>query len=211
MTKSVRQVPRSHAGINLGETDPVAHELVEEKLFGFWIFLMSDAILFAILFATYVTMTPNTASGPTGAQLFDLRSVFVQTLLLLFSSFTMGMAAITVKYARPLLHFYVWMAVTLALALGFLGLELRDFVAMLEAGASPGRSGYLSSFWGLVPLHGLHVVFGCLWLIVMLAQVRAFGPAPFVKTRLLRLGLFWHFLDLVWIGIFSVVFLRAFI
>lgn len=97
MMKSARQVPRSHAGINLGETDPVAHELAEEKLFGFWIFLMSDAIVFAILFATYVTMTPNTASGPTGAQLFDLRSVFVQTLLLLFSSFTMGMAAITVK------------------------------------------------------------------------------------------------------------------
>lgn len=202
---------RLHPGVNLGSTDPVAHGMAEEKLFGFWIFLMSDVIAFSLLFATYAVMVGQLADGPTGRQVFDLRSIFGQTLLLLFSSFAIGQANLAMKYGHRGGQFYAWGLATLALGIGFLMLELRDFAAMLSAGAGPGRSGFLSAFWGLVPLHGVHVLLACVWLSVMLLQVWRFGCEPFVKTRFLRLALFWHFLDLVWIGIFTMVYLQAFL
>lgn len=210
MSDSVRK-SRLHPGINLGSTDPVAHGMAEEKLFGFWVFLMSDAIVFALMFATYAAMNGQVADGPSGRQVFDLRSIFGQTLLLLFSSFSIGQTSLAMKYGHAGRRFYGWAWGTLALGIGFLILELRDFAAMLAAGTGPARSGFLSAFWGLVSLHGVHVLLACVWLAVLLLQVRQFGFATFVKTRFLRLTLFWHFLDLVWIAIFTTVYLQAFL
>ncbi|MET3826289.1 cytochrome o ubiquinol oxidase subunit 3 [Sphingomonas sp. PvP055] len=179
----------------------------DTALFGFWIFLMSDAVIFALLFATYGTMTQATAGGPTAAAEFKLLPAFIETLLLLTSSATFGRASVAMKYDEPRRVLFFWLFVTLGLGLVFLGFETKDFADMFADGAYPSRSGFLSAFFALVPLHGLHVVAGCFWLIVMIVQVRVIGLDRRVKLNLLRLGLFWHFLDVVWIAIFSVVYL----
>lgn len=200
-----------HAGLNLGSTDEETHEQAESALFGFWMFLMSDAVIFALLFATYGVMLPATVGGPTPASEYKIAPAFVETLILLTSSFTYGMASIAMKHGAPRRALLGWMSATLGLGLVFLGLELHDFATMVGDGAYPSRSGYLSSFFALVPLHGLHVLVGCVWLVVMAAQVLTFGLDARVKINLLRLGLFWHFLDIVWIAIFSVVYLQGLI
>ena len=199
----------THAGLNLGDTDRPAHDQAGVALFGFWVFLMSDAVLFALLFATYGVMLPATAGGPTPLTEYRLAPAFVETLVLLTSSFTYGMAAIALKYGQPQRRLLGWMAGTLALGLIFAGLELHDFAVMLAHGAGPARSGFLSAFFALVSLHGSHVAAGCLWLIVMMVQVVKFGRDVQVKINLLRLGLFWHFLDIVWIAIFTIVNLQG--
>lgn len=200
-----------HAGLNLGSTDESTHEQAGSAVFGFWVFLMSDAVTFALLFATYGVMVPATVGGPTPASEYKIGPAFVETLILLTSSFTYGMASIAMKHnlGRPVL--LGWLAATLMLSLAFLGLELHDFASMFSDGAVPMRSGFLSSFFALVPLHGLHVLAGCVWLMVMMTQVLTFGLDARVKVNLLRLGLFWHFLDIVWIAIFSVVYLQGLI
>jgi len=198
-----------HPGINLGANDPEAHEAAEEVVFGFWVFLMSDLILFSLLFATFVTMIDATAGGPGGKELFDPRSVAAETGVLLASSFTFGMASIAMKYRSNRGVLLLWLAVTLLLGLTFLGLELHDFVSMIGKGAGPDRSGFLSAFFALVGMHGLHVTAGSIWIVVMMVQTLVFGLSADVKIRILRLGLFWHFLDIIWVGIFSVVYLRA--
>ena len=200
-----------HAGLNLGHTDELTPAQAESAIFGFWVFLMSDAVIFALLFATYGTMVAATAGGPTPAGEYKITSAFIETLVLLTSSFTFGMASIAMKYetAKPVL--LGWMGVTLVLGLAFLGLELHDFATMFGDGAFPTRSGFLSSFFSLVPLHGLHVLAGSLWLVVMMVQVLTLGLDARVKINILRLGLFWHFLDVVWIAIFSVVYLQGLI
>ena len=198
-----------YPGINLGADHEDVGSEVESLQFGFWVFLMSDAILFGLAFATYVTLLPGTAGAPDGRALYDLGSVFVQTLLLLTSSFTFGLASMAMKYRHPTHELVGWLVVTLLLGLAFLFFEGRDFSAMLAAGGLPSRSGFLSGFWGLVPLHGLHVAAGCLWLLAMLGQIARYGVDRDVKLGLLRLALFWHFLDIVWIFIFSVVYLGA--
>ena len=200
-----------HAGINLGNTDEETHEKAGTGVFGFWVFLMSDAVIFALLFATYGVMLPGTAGGPTPADEYKMLPAFLETLILLTSSLTFGMASVRMKYERGQSRLLVWLAVTLLLGAGFLGLELHDFATMFSDGAVPSRSGYLSAFFALVPLHGLHVAAGCLWLVVMMVQVKVFGLDARVKINLLRLGLFWHFLDIVWIAIFSVVYLQGLI
>ncbi|KAF0113424.1 MAG: cytochrome o ubiquinol oxidase subunit III [Rhodobacteraceae bacterium] len=201
-----QDAPR-HPGLNLGRHHPEAHAENEKLMFGFWVFLMSDLILFGIVFATYASLTNpmGQAGGPTPRDVFSLTSAAMQTAILLLSSFTFGLASLALKYRQPSLR--AWLAVTLLLGLAFLGLELRDLVQMVADGAVPQRSGWLSAFWVLVPLHGLHVAAGCLWLAVMLVQVTLFGLTTQVSTRLARLSLFWHFLDVVWIGVFSVVYL----
>ncbi len=198
-----------HPGINLGPHHGTAHDQAEKVVFGFWVFLMSDLIIFGLMFATYVTMTNpvGMAGGPGPKHVFDLASVFAQTMILLTSSLTFGMASLAIRHEQGRNIISIWLYVTLALGLTFLVFEARDFTSMVGLGAVPSRSGYLSAFFGLVPLHGLHVMAGCLWIMVMILQIRAFGMIPLVKTRLLRLGLFWHFLDLVWIGIFTIVYL----
>ena len=200
-----------YPGVNLGTPHGEAHERAETPIFGFWVFLMSDLIVFGLMFATYVTMANpmGLAGGPGPAEAFDMVSLFAQTMILLVSSLTFGIAALAMRHERGRREIARWLAVTLALGCAFLALELRDFAHMIEVGAVPQRSGYWSAFWGLVPLHGLHVAAGCVWIVVMLVQMRTFGMAAEVKGRLLRLGLFWHFLDLVWIGIFSIVYLMG--
>lgn len=198
-----------HPGLNLGHRHPEAHDAAERVLFGFWVFLMSDLILFGLVFATYASMdnAMGRAGGPGPTDLFSLTSIMTQTAVLLFSSYTFGLASLALKYDSKRLA--RWLVLTLVLGASFLLLEARDFLGMAASGALPERSGWLSALWTLVGLHGLHVLSACIWLVVMLIQIRILGLTTVVKTRLLRLGLFWHFLDIVWIGVFSVVYLRG--
>ena len=198
-----------HAGINLGGTDADTDARAESDVFGFWVFLMSDAVIFALLFAIYGTMVAATAGGPTPASEFKLGSAFVETLLLLTSSLTFGLAVLAMKYDDRPRSAMRWMIVTLSLGVVFLGMEAHDFATMFAHGAYPTRSGFLSAFFALVPLHGLHVLAGCVWMLIMLAQILAYGFDSQVKINLIRLSLFWHFLDIVWIAIFSVVYLQG--
>jgi cytochrome o ubiquinol oxidase subunit 3 len=198
-----------YPGLNLGRSHGADDEIAEKDIFGFWVFLMSDLIIFGLMFATYVTMqTPaGYASGPEPKDVLDLGSAFVQTMLLLVSSLTIGFAALALRHKDNPTRVCGWLLLTLLLGLGFLAMEFHDFQQMFANNAGPDRSGFLSAFFGLVPLHGLHVGVGCLWIVFMIVQIQVFGTPRVVKLRLLRLGLFWHFLDIVWIGIFSIVYL----
>lgn len=199
-----------HPGLNLGAAHGEAHTQSEPVLFGFWVFLMSDLITFGILFATYVAMRGGTAGGPGPHTLYDFTSVAIQTGLLLLSSLSYGFASLALKHGdgqrRALV---VWLIVTAVLGASFLGFELADFHHMAQAGGVPSRSGWLSAYYALVGLHGTHITIGLLWMAVMLVQIGVLGLSHRVKSRLLMLGLYWHFLDLVWVGIFSVVFLAG--
>lgn len=198
-----------HPGLNLGAVHGEAHAKSEPRLFGFWIFLMSDLIIFGILFATYVSMRGATAGGPGPQELFSLSSVGVQTALLLASSMTYGFASLSLKYGEGRRGVVLWMLLTLLLGAGFLGFEVADFYHSAQLGGVPMRSGWLSAYYALVGLHGLHITMGLVWMTVMLLQVGVLGLNQTVKSRLLALGLYWHFLDLIWIGIFSIVFLAG--
>jgi cytochrome o ubiquinol oxidase subunit III len=183
-----------------------ARRAIEEKAFGFWIYLMSDAIVFSLLFATYVVMTHSTAGGPSGRTLFKLPDTFAETMLLLASSMTFGLASVAIGSRHPG-RTLVWLSITFLLGLGFVGMEIWEFDALVAAGAGPGRSGFLSAFFTLVGTHGLHVTAGLVWIVLLGCEVAVRGLSPYAASRLFRLGLFWHFLDIVWIGIFSVVYL----
>jgi cytochrome o ubiquinol oxidase subunit 3 len=178
----------------------------EEKELGFWLYLMSDAIIFALLFATYVVLAPNHAGGPTGHDVFSLGRAFAETMLLLCSSITFGFATVAVRLGNQRVALN-WLAVTFVLGACFVALEIGEFTGMVEQGAGPERSGFLSAFFALVGTHGLHVTMGLVWILIMSSQVILKGLTPPVVSRLFRLGLFWHFLDIVWIGIFSIVYL----
>lgn len=199
--------PLRHAGINLGSAHPETEGKSGELLFGFWVFLMSDAIIFGLLFATYAVMLHARAGGPGPAKLYDIKSAFIETAALLSSSFTYGMASLSLKYDRRPGPLIAWLLVTMCLGGVFLRLETQDFLSMLHKGAGPGRSGYLSAFFALVPLHGLHVTSGIIWMLALIAQIRRYGVDRDVKLGLMRLGLFWHFLDIVWVVIFSFIYL----
>ena len=186
--------------------EPATPDVYEQRAFGFWLYLMSDAILFSLLFATYAVMARNNAGGPTGNTLFSLPNAFGETMLLLFSSITFGLATLAMKSGEKE-RMLSWLLVTFLLGLGFVGLEIREFHGMVRVGAGPDRSGFLSAFFTLVGTHGLHVTFGLIWILIMTSQVVIKGLTVPVTSRFLRLGLFWHFLDIVWIGIFSVVYL----
>jgi cytochrome o ubiquinol oxidase subunit III len=176
--------------------------------YGFWIFLLSDIVMFAAFFASYAVLVDQTAGGPSGRQLFDLRNVAVETALLLLSSFTCGLAGIAVS-VRNKLWFYVSMAATCLLGLAFLSLEFREFASMIAAGAGPTRSAFLSAFFTLVGCHGLHVSIGILWLLTMMAQVFAKGFRADIERRILCFTLFWHALDIIWVGVFTMVYLMG--
>ena len=186
--------------------EPATPDVYEQRAFGFWLYLMSDAIIFSLLFATYAVMARNNAGGPTANTLFSLPNAFTETMLLLFSSITFGLATLAMK-AGEKQRMLSWLAITFLLGLGFVGLEIREFHGMVRAGAGPDRSGFLSAFFTLVGTHGLHVTFGLIWILIMTSQVIIKGLTMPVTSRFLRLGLFWHFLDIIWIGIFSIVYL----
>ncbi len=196
-----------HPGLNLGRAHGRDHDAADAMMIGFWIFLMSDAILFGMAFATYLTSVNATAGGPGPRALYDIRSVFVETLLLLGSSFTFGVASLALKYRHGTVRLIGWLALTLVLGVAFLGFELHDFASMFARGGVPTRSGFLSAFFGLVPLHGLHVLGGGIWLICLIGQIAIYGVDRQVKLGVMRLAQYWHFLDIVWIAIFSVVYL----
>ncbi|HKB59222.1 MAG TPA: cytochrome o ubiquinol oxidase subunit III [Gallionellaceae bacterium] len=176
------------------------------KAFGFWIYLMSDLVLFAALFATYAVLSRSYADGPAGRDLFHLPRVFVETMLLLTSSAGYGMVMLAVRAGRARVALF-WLALTFLLGAGFILMEAAEFHAMILAGDGPDRSAFLSAFFTLVGTHGTHVSFGLVWMAVMMLQVASKGLTAAVRTRLLCLGMFWHFLDIVWIGVFSVVYL----
>ena len=175
---------------------------------GFWLYLMSDCLIFAALFATYGVLGRNYAAGPTGADLFDLPLVALNTAFLLFSSITFGFAMLE-KQKGKVQATLGWLAVTGVFGLCFLGLELYEFAHLLHQGAGPGRSAFLSSFFTLVGTHGLHVTFGLIWLVVLMLQINKHGLSHENKRRLMCLSMFWHFLDVVWIGVFTFVYLMG--
>jgi cytochrome o ubiquinol oxidase subunit 3 len=200
-----------HAGLNLEDDPREIRQQVESDVFGFWIFLMSDAVLFALLFSIYGTMLGATVGAPGPAQEFKIGSAFMETLLLLTSSFTFGMASIALKRDLRARRLVFWLLATLALGIAFLAMEGHDFATMAADHATPDRSGFLSAFFVLVGMHGLHVTIGAVWMVVMLLQMATLGRDQKVKINLIRLGLFWHFLDVIWIVIFSVVYLQGLI
>lgn len=178
----------------------------DRSLFGFWLYLMTDCILFATLFATFVVMRNNTAGGPNGADLFSLPYVLAETLLLLTSSFTAGMSMIAVQ-ARRKRQVLGWLAVTFLLGAAFLIMELLEFHHLAAEGNSFRRSGFLSAYFTLVGTHGLHITVGLLWMGVLAWKLRTQTLSQNMARRLTMLNMFWHFLDIVWIFIFSVVYM----
>ena len=176
--------------------------------YGFWIFLLSDIIMFSAFFATYAVLVDQTAGGPSGKDLFELGNVGLETACLLLSSFTCGIASIGAQTRRDL-WFYPAMIATFLLGAAFLGLEIREFAGLVARGAGPSRSAFLSSFFTLVGCHGLHVTGGLLWLLTMMAQVYAKGYRADILRRMLCFSLFWHALDIIWVALFTVVYLMG--
>lgn len=178
------------------------------KVFGFWIYLMSDCILFASLFATFAVLMHGTAGGPAGKNIFELPFVLVETFCLLFSSLTYGIAMLGMNKGNTA-TVNGWLSLTFLLGFGFIGMELYEFHHLISEGYGPDRSAFLSSFFTLVATHGLHVTCGLIWILVMIIQVSRRGLTDVNKTRLMCLSLFWHFLDVVWICVFTVVYLMG--
>ena len=184
------------------------HHPENGTLLGFWLYLMSDCLIFAVLFATYAVLGRSFAAGPTGADLFDLPTVALNTSMLLLSSITYGFAMLEMAQGRTS-RMQVWLAITGLFGIAFVTLELREFAHMFHEGATPQRSAFLSSFYALVGTHGLHVTFGIIWLVTLMVQVAQRGLIEANTRRLLCLSMFWHFLDIVWIGVFTFVYLMG--
>ena len=191
-------------------THGVFSEAHDTPVFGFWLYLMSDALIFASLFATYAVLHGNVFGGPGAKSLFHLPYVLAETLLLLTSSFTCGLGTLSLS-RNSVRQTFVWFSATLLLGLSFLGLELRELYALTLAGHGPQASGFLSAYFTLVGTHGLHVAFGTLWILVMLVHMARSGLTEANVRRLTLLSLFWHFLDLIWIFIFTIVYLLPFV
>ena len=192
--------------IPVSERGPSSRKVI--VAYGFWLFLLSDIILFSALFAAYAVLSSRTADGPGGVRLFHRDSVLIETACLLFSSFACAMMSLAVEVRRRGLM-VIGAALTFALGAAFLWLELTEFAGMIAQGAGPSRSAFLSAFFALVGMHGLHVSIGLCWLVSMVAQVFTLGWRPMVVNRLACFSLFWHALDIVWIGVFTIVYLGA--
>ena len=184
------------------------HDAGGNAIFGFWIYLMNDCILFATLFATYAVLSGNIADGPSAKQIFELPYVLVETFCLLISSVTYGFAMLA-YYQKRASAVQAWLAITFLFGLAFVGMEINEFAHLIHEGYGPDRSAFLSAFFTLVSTHGLHVTFGLIWMVVLMLQVRQKGLTQKNGTRLLCLSLFWHFLDLIWICVFTVVYLMG--
>jgi len=176
--------------------------------YGFWIFILGDMVMFSALFAAFAVLRNSTAGGPTGAELFDLRNVFIETMCLLVSSYTCGLGALSAERRQPG-RFLAFAVLTFVLGAAFLFIEVSEFARMVEKGAGPSRSAFLSAFFTLVGTHGVHVAGGMIALIYLVAQVLAYGLPAAVLRRLLCWSLFWHALDIVWVGVFTLVYLMG--
>jgi cytochrome o ubiquinol oxidase subunit 3 len=206
--------------MTIATLDPVADETVVGRgaggpaptrtvvAYGFWIFLLSDFVLFSGLFAAYAVLSDATARGPTGPELFNLRNVFIETLCLLFSSYSCGLGMLFAE-RRQFGRFYLSAVFTIALGAAFLAIEISEFAGMVSRGAGPSRSAFLSAFFTLVGTHGAHVTMGLAWFGYMLAQVWIKGLRRPVLRRLVCFSLFWHALDIVWVGVFTLVYLMG--
>lgn len=188
--------------------DEHAHAEGGSTMLGFWIYLMSDCLIFAILFATFGVLGGNYAAGPAPKDLFELPLVAVNTSMLLLSSITYGFAMLTMEKGK-VGSTQAWLAVTALFGICFVGIELFEFSNMIHEGATPQRSAFLSSFFTLVGTHGLHVTFGIVWMFTLMTQVALKGLVPANRRRLMCLSMFWHFLDVVWIGVFTFVYLMG--
>lgn len=193
-----------HARLGTSEGGPASKRIV--VAYGFWIFLLSDIIMFSAFFAAYAVLAGASAGGPTGSELFELPRVAIQTMCLLLSSFVCGLAAIATR-ARSQFWTQLGLLITGLLGLAFLALELQEFATMIMNGAGPSRSAFLSAFFALVGCHGLHVTAGLLWLGTMMAQVYVKGFHPRILRRLTCFNLFWHALDIIWVALFTIVYL----
>lgn len=192
------------------ETEPHHHEDGASTGIGFWVYLMSDCLMFAVLFATFGVLHGSYAAGPGPKDLFDLNLVALNTAMLLFSSITYGFAMIAMFHNRQAATLR-WLGITLFFGLCFLGIELYEFYHLIHEGAGPQRSAFLSAFFTLVGTHGLHVTFGSIWLVTLMVQVTRTGLTKANQRRLMCLSLFWHFLDVIWIGVFTLVYLLGMI
>lgn len=176
--------------------------------YGFWIFILSDIVMFSALFATYAVLSGNTAGGPKGHELFNLRNVFIETMCLLVSSYTCGLGALSAERHQQG-RFLIFAALTFGLGAAFLAIEISEFAGLVSQGAVPSRSAFLSAYFTLVGMHGTHVAIGLIWLIYLVTQVAVKGLRPAVLRRLLCFSLFWHALDIVWIGVMTLVYLMG--
>lgn len=199
-------LPKPEAGYTGYVEEEHHHDYAGDTVFGFWLYILSDCILFASLFAVYAVLSGNFADAPTAKELIDLNFVFVETALLLFSSFTFGVAMLAAN-ANDLSKLYKWLWITFALGAGFLGMELYEFVHFSMLGATPWSAGAWSAFYGLLGTHGLHVFFGLIWIVVLMKHIKQQGLTENNRVRLVCLSLFWHFLDIIWVCVYSVVFL----
>ncbi|HTU11116.1 MAG TPA: cytochrome o ubiquinol oxidase subunit III [Allosphingosinicella sp.] len=199
---------RPAAPVSFYELDEHPHPEGHSTMLGFWIYLMSDCLIFAILFACYAVLGGNYAAGPAPKDLFELELVAVNTAMLLLSSLTYGFAMISMQADR-LRATQAWLVVTGLFGAAFVAIELYEFMHLIHIGATPQRSAFLSAFFTLVGTHGLHVSFGILWLVTLIVQVRRHGLIPANRRRIACLSLFWHFLDLIWIGVFTIVYLMG--
>jgi cytochrome o ubiquinol oxidase subunit 3 len=197
---------RNEAPLSASEAGPAAKRIV--VAYGFWIFILSDIVMFSALFAAYAVLVRATAGGPTGAELFSQVSLALQTACLLVSSYTCGLMSLAIS-SRRRIGTYVFAAVTFVLGAAFLALEIREFANMIARGATPQTSGFLSAFFTLVGCHGLHVAAGLIWLTVLMVHLEIKGFAANVERRLRCFALFWHALDIVWVWLFTVVYLMG--
>jgi cytochrome o ubiquinol oxidase subunit 3 len=184
------------------------HDAGGMTVFGFWIYLMTDCILFASIFAAYAVLVNNVAGGPSGHDIFELGFVAVETALLLFSSITYGFAMLSL-HSNNKGGVLTWLFITFLLGAGFIGMEVYEFHKLISEGFGPQRSGFLTGFFTLVGTHGLHVTSGLIWMAVLMHQVKSKGLTATNNTRMSCLSLFWHFLDVVWICVFTVVYLMG--
>ena len=183
-------------------------EVSSKVVYGFWIYILSDCILFSMLFATYAVLHNNTFGGPSGKELFDMPYVLIETFILLTSSFTYGLAMLA-THANKKQQVLFWLFVTFMLGASFVFMEVREFHHLIIEGNGPNHSAFLSAFFTLVGTHGLHVTCGLIWMIVLMCQVSKHGLMSVSVRKLTCLSLFWHFLDIVWIFVFTVVYLMG--
>lgn len=188
--------------------DEHAHAEGGSTSLGFWIYLMSDCLIFAMLFAAYGVLGRNYAAGPSPQDLFDLPLVAVNTSMLLISSLTNGFAMLAMEKGQVKLT-QIWLAITILFGIAFVSIELYEFSHMIAEGATPQRSAFLSSFFTLVGTHGLHVTFGMIWMATLIAQIAKHGLIVANRRRMMCLSMFWHFLDIIWIGVFTFVYLMG--
>ncbi|TNJ62667.1 cytochrome o ubiquinol oxidase subunit III [Paenibacillus hemerocallicola] len=184
------------------------HDQESLRMFGFWLFLITDCILFGTLFATYVVLMGNTNGGPTPHELFEMPGIIAETFILLTSSFTSGLAVLAMNRGdrKGLIG---WLAVTALLGLSFITLEVMEFVKLVHEGATIGTSAFLSAFFTLVGAHGLHVSVGLVWMVAIMIQLRKHGLTPVTRRKVNVISLYWHFLDVVWIFVFTIVYLMG--